>query len=103
VNVFTLDSNEHYFRSRNLALPQDSHSLRVSTRDLWTVVYNELSYGTLMYSCIFLEKSGVTFHVFSSEFQVFIVTHYNIFTLIRLIKNAEYQHQGADDGGSTHL
>jgi hypothetical protein len=27
-NVFTLDSNEHYFRSRNLALPQDSHSLR---------------------------------------------------------------------------
>jgi hypothetical protein len=25
-------------RSRNLALPQDSHSLRGSTRDLWTVV-----------------------------------------------------------------
>jgi hypothetical protein len=37
VNVFTLDSNEHYFRSRNLALPQDSHSLRGTTRDLWTV------------------------------------------------------------------
>jgi hypothetical protein len=28
VNVFTLDSNERYFRSRNLALPQDSRSLR---------------------------------------------------------------------------
>jgi hypothetical protein len=38
-NVFTLNSNEHYFRSRNLALLQDSHSLRGSTRDLWTVVY----------------------------------------------------------------
>jgi hypothetical protein len=37
-NVFTLDSNEHYFRSWNLALPQDSHSLRGSTRDLWAVV-----------------------------------------------------------------
>jgi hypothetical protein len=36
-NVFTLDSNEHYFRSRNLALTQDSHSLRGSTRDPWTV------------------------------------------------------------------
>jgi hypothetical protein len=36
-NVFTLDSNEHYFRSRNLALPQDSHSIRGSTRDLWTI------------------------------------------------------------------
>jgi hypothetical protein len=36
-NVFTLDSNEHHFRSRNFALPQDSHSLRGSTRDLWTV------------------------------------------------------------------
>jgi hypothetical protein len=32
-----LDSNEYYFRSRNCALPQDSHSLRGSTRDLWTV------------------------------------------------------------------
>jgi hypothetical protein len=36
-NVFTLDSKENYFRSRNLALPQDLHSLRRSTRDLWTV------------------------------------------------------------------
>jgi hypothetical protein len=36
-NVFTLDSNEHYFRSRNRALPQDSYSLRGSARDLWTV------------------------------------------------------------------
>jgi hypothetical protein len=36
-NVLALDSNEHYFRSRNLALTQDSHSLRGSTRDLWTV------------------------------------------------------------------
>jgi hypothetical protein len=36
-NVFTLVSNEHYFRSRIRALPQDSHSLRESTRDLWTV------------------------------------------------------------------
>jgi hypothetical protein len=36
-NVFTSDSNEHYFRSQNHALPQDSHSLRGSTRDLWTV------------------------------------------------------------------
>jgi hypothetical protein len=37
INVFTLDSDEHYFRSRNCALPQDSHSLRGSTRDPWTV------------------------------------------------------------------
>jgi hypothetical protein len=36
-NVFTLDSNEHYFRSRNRALPKDSHSLRGSARHLWTV------------------------------------------------------------------
>jgi hypothetical protein len=36
-NIFTLDSNEHYFRSRNLALPQDLHCLRRSTCDLWTV------------------------------------------------------------------
>jgi len=36
-NVFTLVSNEHYFRSRNLALPQDPYSLRGSTRDLWIV------------------------------------------------------------------
>jgi hypothetical protein len=36
-NVLTLDSNEHYFRSRNLTLPQDPHSLRGSTRVLWTV------------------------------------------------------------------
>jgi hypothetical protein len=36
-NVFKLDSNEHYFRSRNHALPQDSHSLRGPTRDLWIV------------------------------------------------------------------
>jgi hypothetical protein len=41
-NVFTLDSNEYYFHSRNLALPQDSHSLRVSTRDLWTVHFENL-------------------------------------------------------------
>jgi hypothetical protein len=41
-NVFTLDSNEHFFRSRNLALPQDSHSLRGSTRDPWTVDSDEL-------------------------------------------------------------
>jgi hypothetical protein len=27
---------EHYFRSRNLALPQDSHCLRGSTSDLLT-------------------------------------------------------------------
>jgi hypothetical protein len=39
-NVFTLGSKEHYFRSRNLALPQDSHSLRWSTCDLWTVRNN---------------------------------------------------------------
>jgi hypothetical protein len=37
-NVFRLDSEEYYLRSRNLALPQDSHSLRGSTRDLWTVL-----------------------------------------------------------------
>jgi hypothetical protein len=37
-NVFMLDSNGHYFRSWNLALPQDSHSLRGSSRDLWTVL-----------------------------------------------------------------
>jgi hypothetical protein len=37
VNVFTLDSNEHSFRSGNLVLPQDSHYLRGSARDLWTV------------------------------------------------------------------
>jgi hypothetical protein len=36
-NVFMLDSNEHYFRSRDLALPQDSHSIRLSACDLWTV------------------------------------------------------------------
>jgi hypothetical protein len=36
-NIFTLDSNEHYFLSRNRALPEDSHSLRGSTRDMWTV------------------------------------------------------------------
>jgi hypothetical protein len=36
-DVFALDSNERYFRSRNPALPQDSHSLRGSARDLWTV------------------------------------------------------------------
>jgi hypothetical protein len=36
-NVFTLDSNKHYFRSRNRALPQDSHFLSGTTRDLWTV------------------------------------------------------------------
>jgi hypothetical protein len=36
-NVFTLDSNEHYFRSRNLTLPQDSRFLRGSTRYLRTV------------------------------------------------------------------
>jgi hypothetical protein len=36
-NDFTLDSNEHYLRSRNLALPQDSHSLRGTARDLWMV------------------------------------------------------------------
>jgi hypothetical protein len=33
-----LDSNEHYFRSWNHALPQDSHSLQGSTRVLWTAV-----------------------------------------------------------------
>jgi hypothetical protein len=32
---FTLDSNEHYFRARNRALPQHSHFLLGSTRDLW--------------------------------------------------------------------
>jgi hypothetical protein len=31
--------NKHYFRSRNLALLQDSHSLRGTTRDLWTVYF----------------------------------------------------------------
>jgi hypothetical protein len=36
-NVLTLESNEHYFRLRNRALAQDSHSLRGSTHDLWTV------------------------------------------------------------------
>jgi hypothetical protein len=38
VNAFRLGINEDYFRSRNLALPQDSHSLMGSTRDLWTVL-----------------------------------------------------------------
>jgi hypothetical protein len=38
--IFTSDSNEHYFRLRNLVLPQDSHSLRGSTRDILTVVVN---------------------------------------------------------------
>jgi hypothetical protein len=37
-NVFTLYSKKHYFRSRNRALPQDSHSLLGSTGDLWTVL-----------------------------------------------------------------
>jgi hypothetical protein len=46
-NVFTLDSNEHYFRSRNLTLPQDSHSLRGSTRDLCTVQPNCRTSGPL--------------------------------------------------------
>jgi hypothetical protein len=32
-NVFTLDSNEHYFRSQNCALQQDLHSLQGSTCD----------------------------------------------------------------------
>jgi hypothetical protein len=36
-NVFTFDSNEHYFLSWNLTLPKDSHPLRRSTRYLWTV------------------------------------------------------------------
>jgi hypothetical protein len=36
-NVFTLDSKEYYFRSRNRALPQDSHALLGSARDLWAV------------------------------------------------------------------
>jgi hypothetical protein len=36
-SVFTLDSNEHYINSRNLALPQDLHSLRGSTRGVWAV------------------------------------------------------------------
>jgi hypothetical protein len=36
-NIFTLDSNELYFCSRKFTLPQDSHSLQRSTRDLWTV------------------------------------------------------------------
>jgi hypothetical protein len=36
-NIFELDSNENYFRSRHLALPQDSHTLQGLTRDLWTV------------------------------------------------------------------
>jgi hypothetical protein len=35
VNVFTLDSNEHYFLSLNRALLQDSHSLRLSAQQ-WT-------------------------------------------------------------------
>jgi hypothetical protein len=33
-NIFTLDSNEHYFPSRNCALPQDSHSLGINS---WSV------------------------------------------------------------------
>jgi hypothetical protein len=37
-NVFRLGSEEYYLRSQNLALPQDSHSLRGSTRNLWTVL-----------------------------------------------------------------
>jgi hypothetical protein len=45
-NVFTLDSNERYFRSRNLALSQDSHSLRGSTRDMWTVLIMNCACGT---------------------------------------------------------
>jgi hypothetical protein len=37
MNVFILGSNEHYFCSQNLALPQDTHSLQGSTCDLRTV------------------------------------------------------------------
>jgi hypothetical protein len=37
-----LDINNQYFRSRNRALPQDSHTLWGSTRDLWTVVDTRL-------------------------------------------------------------
>jgi hypothetical protein len=45
-----LYSNEHYFRSQNRALPQDSYSLRGSTRDLWTVQGVPLNVETAPYS-----------------------------------------------------
>jgi hypothetical protein len=38
-NVFTLDTNEHFFLSRNRALRQDEHSLWGSARELWTVCW----------------------------------------------------------------
>jgi hypothetical protein len=54
-NVFTLDGNEHYFRCRNRALPQDSHSLRSSTRDLWTLANDDRTF--------FLPRSNGSFPV----------------------------------------
>jgi hypothetical protein len=36
-NVFTLGSNKYYFCLQNCALPEDLHSLRGSTRDLWII------------------------------------------------------------------
>jgi hypothetical protein len=50
-NVFTFDSNEHYFRSRNRALPQDSHSLRASTRDLLTECILDIWYLLYTIQC----------------------------------------------------
>jgi hypothetical protein len=56
-NVFTLGSNEHYFRLRNRALPQDPHSLPGSTRDLWTVhvlQHNTVKHIYVLTLCSFL-------------------------------------------------
>jgi hypothetical protein len=36
-NVFTLGSNKYYFCLQNCALPEDLHSLRGSTCDLWII------------------------------------------------------------------
>jgi hypothetical protein len=59
-NVFTLDSIEHYFRSRNRAVPQDSHSLRGSTRDLWTV-QRSVGYDILQ-QCAILSSISALVH-----------------------------------------
>jgi hypothetical protein len=46
------DSDEHYFRSRNRALQQDSHPLRESTRDLRTVPMFYVSLFSLSVSSV---------------------------------------------------
>jgi hypothetical protein len=73
-NVFTLDnSNVHYFRSRNLALPQDSHSLRRSTRDLWTVVSSTTKSTSLQL------RKNYTRRVFSFSYNRTIQLHVSCF------------------------